>query len=125
MGYESRVYIVKKSGLYSRADDGSRKCWAEKISMFNMCKAGDFPSVFKKETTCYIYDDGGDAQVLKDCYDKPLTEASVDDVIQWLETEGEKEDYWRFTVLLETLMAIKKSYNGRSIENIAVLHYGY
>lgn len=47
MGYESRIYVVRKSTL---SLDGDGKCWGEVVAMFNACKFPGLPEVFKQKT---------------------------------------------------------------------------
>lgn len=123
MGYESRLYIVEKfdTMIY---DDGKR--FARVISMFDMCKFPALSNVmrYKPETDCYFYADDGNTRVLEDCYGKPLTEATIESVIDVLEKEIENgECYWRIYPLLSALHTM---IDCNFINNdIVVLHYGY
>ena len=120
MGYESKIYIVRKAGVIK---DKNGCIYSQVIAMFNMCK---FPALSKalkdKPETCYyFYADDGNTEVLEDCYGKPLTEATVKYVIDLLEKEIEKgEDYWRIYPLLAALKQIEKY--DMCLNNIVVLH---
>lgn len=123
MGYESRLYIVRKFDTCSY-DDG--KCYAQVIAMFDMCKFYELSDVLRHKpvTDCYIYADDHNTRVLEDRYDEPLTEATVESVIELLENIVAKgEEYWRIFPLLSALKSIKEQTN--NWDKIVVLHYGY
>lgn len=123
MGYESRLYIVEKFDTMIYDD---KKRFARVISMFDMCKFPALANMFryKPNTDCYIYADDGNTRVLKDCYGKPLTESTIESVIELLENEiANGENYWRIFPLLSTLKIMKER---RLInDDIVILHYGY
>lgn len=124
MGYESRIYIVEKFDDVMIYDDG--KCFAQIISMFNMCKIPTLSNVlrYKPVTNCYIYADDGSTRILEDCYGEPLKESTIKSVIDALEKAIENgECYWRIYPLLSTLQTIEECGLGNS--SIVVLHYGY
>ena len=122
MGYESRIFVVdKKEHLFDED-----KCWGEIIAMFNMCKYSPVANFMREqpETDCYIYADDGNTKILEDEYDKPLTEASLSDVINILEKELQNGDEYRRT---RPLLGMLKSLNEEALKfkNLRVLHYGY
>ena len=119
MRYESKIYVVRKS-KFSLDDDG--KCWGEVVAMFNACKFPGLPEVFKQKTDCFIYADDGNTSITKDEYGKPLTEAPLSDVINFLENEiKEGETYRRINPLLGLL----KSFDESQWRDLVCLHYGY
>lgn len=120
MGYESKIYVVKKSNSF----DENGKYWASKIAELDMSNSGDFRNIFKKETDCYIYADDGNTPIFEDKYGEQLKEATVDDVVKWLDDIiSDGEDYRRFKVALSLLKSFQTDqWEG---ENIVVLHYGY
>ena len=123
MGYESRIYIVRKT---SSKDDDLGKNWAEKIAVFNMSKYPRLADLMRRKpaTDCYIYADDGDTHIIEDCYGEPLTEASCSDVISVLEKDvANGEDYRRIFPLLATLKAFEE--HKKQWGEITVLHYGY
>lgn len=124
MGYESKLYIVEKSTV--KNNDGM--AYARVIAMFDMCKFSVLSHMLRDEpkATCYFYADDGDTEVLEDKYGCPLTETTVRNVINVLETTvANGEDYRRIFPLLSTLKVIdEQQKNGRWGE-IVVLHYGY
>lgn len=116
MGYESRIYVVRKSDL---CPDYDGKRWAEIIAMFNAC---DFPGLhFEKKTDCYIIADDGNTIISKDEYGDELTEAPLSDVINFLENEiKEGETYRR----IKPLLSLLKGFDMEQWDNLVCLHYG-
>lgn len=119
MGYESKLYVVDKRGSLK----GEGKKWGEVIASFNMCKFGAFNDIFSKETDCYIYADDGNTEITEDKYGDTLTEASIKEVIEYLENyKTTQERYRRVEPLLGLLKGFETSEWGNSL---IVLHYGY
>lgn len=119
MGYESKLYIVTKY----KPLRGEQKAFARVHAVFNMGKVYALSDVLrdKPATDCYIYADDGDTQIIEDMYGKPLTEATIGDVIRLVEKAMASEDWWKYSVLLATLKELARY----SISNMVVLHYGY
>lgn len=125
MGYESRIYVVKKSTILDTFYNGSKKRYAELIASVNMCKCIGLLDIFKNETDCFIYADDGNTQIIEDSYDDPLKETDVKTVVDWLNAEiAHGNDYRRLPVLLGVLkpFADKEVWDDGGI---VVLHYGY
>lgn len=124
MGYESKLYIVKKS-RFSWEDDGKK--YATVIAMIDMCKVYELSGILrnKPETDCYIYSDDGNTQIVEDRYGKPLTETPIYEALQIVKDVIAKTpwEYWRYNVLLATLQSIY-DFVGKD-EDFVVLHYGY
>jgi len=118
MGYESRLYVVNKRGSFT----GETKQWAEVVAVFNMCKFGAFNDIFKKETDCYIYADDGNTEITKDRYGAVLTEASLEEVIEYLENYKVTKEHYR---RVEPVLMLLKSFNPSEWDDLVVLHYGY
>lgn len=119
MGYESKIYVVSKSGI----SFGEEKEYAEVIAVFYASKYIELAAVFKKVTDCYIYADDGDTMILEDRYGDELKEAPLSDVISFLEGELERgETYRRIKPLLALLKSFDTSVWGK---NLVCLHYGY
>ena len=119
MGYESKIYVVSKSGI----SFGEEKQYAEVIAVFYASKYIELADVFKKVTDCYIYADDGNSMILWDCYGDELKEAPIGDVIRFLESELERgETYSRIKPLLALLKAFDGSAWGKKL---VCLHYGY
>ena len=124
MGYESKLFIVhKKQGFM-----GPKPFWGDIVAEFNLAVCSSVADTFreKPETDCYIYADDGNTLIQTDKYDKPLTEASIDDVIEVLakkELSQEGRPYRRIEPLYAMLKSFKE--NSDQWDNLAVLHYGY
>jgi hypothetical protein len=131
MGYESKLFIVDKKHNCYRKDDG--KVWGELIASYDMCVFPPFNDVFVQPTNCYIYlDNGGnkensEQEVKEDKYGKPLTEASLKDVISCLENLNEEDrKYRRVAPLLALLRSFQQELDeGNPWEELTVLHYGH
>lgn len=125
MGYESRLYIVRKT-FFSKEDN---KHYGEVIAMFDMCKFYELSDVLcrQPETDCYIYSDDGNTKILEDCYGDKLREASVLKVIITLRKAIKNGvEYWRIYPLLAALEEIyKEQQKGMLGGDIVVLHFGY
>ena len=122
MGYESRIYVVDKKDHFLDEE----KCWGEIIAMFNMCNYSPVADFMREQpaTDCYIFADDGITHILEDRYDKPLTEASLSDVITILEKELKNGDEYRRTrPLLDMLRSLNDE--AHKFKNLRLLHYGY
>ena len=124
MGYESRLFVVEKKPGF----DEKKPFWGEVIAIFDLRVCTPISSVLrnKPETDCYIYSDDGNTQILEDRYGKPLTEASLDDVIKLLE-EKELNQEGLIYRRIEPLYAMLKSFkeNEHQWRELKVLHFGY
>ena len=118
MGYESRIYVVNKTSL---AENDGKK-YAQLIARFDMSKMGGFDDLFKKETDCYVFADDGNTKIETDAYGDRLKEASVEDVIEYLDTFEKTQDYYR---RIHPLLGCLQSFNPSDWEGLVVLHYGY
>ena len=120
MGYESRIYIVRKTAIKNE----SNMLWGEVLAVFDLSKCYPLSDVLrnKPKTNCFIYADDGNTEIIYDRYGRPLTEAMVDDTIQVLKKIVAKGDfYWRYRPLLGALEPLAEA----NYDDIVVLHYGY
>ena len=120
MGYESKIYIVRKGNFLG--DNG--KCFAEKIAEFNLCKVYGISNILRRKpkTDCYIYMDDGDTEILEDCYGDELTECKPDELVKYIEKDIEENGtYWRYNLILATLRELVTLNDSQ----ICCLHYGY
>jgi hypothetical protein len=124
MGYESKIYIVRKSGYFRRDEE---KQWAEDLAIIDMSKCYELSSILCKKpaTDCFIYSDDGNTRIEEDRYGSPLTETPLHEALQIVEDVIAKTpyDYWMYSVLRSTLQSIY-DFVGDD-ENFVVLHYGY
>lgn len=123
MGYESRIYVVNKTGSASEVN-GKQMIWCEKIAMFNLCKVPIVSGQMRKygATDGYIYADDGNAKITEDEYGEPLKEIPIQDAIRILEYAQSTEDYYR---RYNPCIQLLKSFNTADWQNLVVLHYGY
>lgn len=117
MGYESRLYIVKKCSQIN---------YAEKIAIFDCSCMGynnGWKELFNKPFDCTLYLEDGDTEVEKDCYGEELKCADFSAVIEWLEKEVKKSDYRR----LKPLLGLLKSFDLSQWTDgeMLIVHYGY
>jgi len=118
MGYESKIYIVRKSEYFD---------WNEVIATFDLCKMGfemyngrTFRSLFTLPLGGDMYGDDGNTPITEDCYGDEVQGAEVADVLKWIKKFNKKNDYWRaevFESLLESLASHE--------DNLYCYHYGY
>ena len=124
MGYESKIYIVRKSD-YRRPHE--EKVWAEEIAIIDMCKCYILSGILRNKpaTDCYIYADDGNTRIEEDRYGSPLTETPLHEALQIVQDVIAKTpyDYWRYNVLLATLQSVY-DFVGDD-DSFVVLHYGY
>lgn len=124
MSYCSKLYIVEKTNVIE--DDETR--YARVITMFDMGQILEVSDVLRKqkETDCFIYADDGETMILDDCYGQPLTESTVDEVIDILQSDqGLCHEYRRAYAVLAALGIYHYQELNGLWHNLAVLHYGY
>lgn len=112
MGYESRLYILDKK---------KQVCFEEVIASFNLSCVENptFYQLFSTPISSNICVNG--EIVTTDSYNDPIKWARIDEVVNWLETEGRKMDYRR----IEPLIALLKGFNPDEWDELRVAHYGY
>lgn len=120
MGYESRLYVVRKTGSFGY---NTNLRYAQKIAVFNLCKVPTVSEKMRKykSTDAFVYADDGNTEITEDCYGEPLREIPLADAITILENAAERDTYWRYRPCIALLKAIEESRTG----DIVVLHYGY
>lgn len=121
MGYESRLYVVRKTGYFGY---NTNLRYAQKIAVFNLCKVPTVSEKMRKykSTDAFVYADDGNTEITEDCYGEPLREIPLADAIKILEYAEQTEDYyWRYRPCIAFLKAIKECKQC----DIVVLHYGY
>ena len=122
MGYESKLYIVDKSSL----EDANGMKYAQVVATFDMCVCPTINVLQDNpETDCYFYEKN--ERVLEDRYGKLLTEATIEEVINLLETDvNDGENYRRLFPLLSALKTFKEQKDkGIWDDDLVILHYGY
>ena len=121
MGYESKFYIVEKGSFLCSCG----KLHAEVIAMFDMCKCYALSDPFRRfpETDCCIYADDGDTEIVKDMYEDPLTETSIETTLRLVERAMEADSYRRYAPF-EALLTLQAQEKEGKWGKLAVLHYG-
>ena len=127
MGYESRLYIVSKGLIQHKA---TGLYWAEKIAEFNLCCVDNFVlkdiEKYGKDTTCYFDSDDDFEPIIKDLYNDPITEISLNDMIGILKNAVNNSDYRRYQPCLAMLESFARGVlYGQWGDGLVVLHYGY
>lgn len=119
MGYESRLYVVKKTTL--PGENNLR--FAQKIAVFDLCKVPAVSDKMRayKNTDAFIYADDGNTEITEDRYGDVLKEVPLADAIKILEYAAAKDDYWRYRPCIALLKSMQEYGQG----DIVVLHYGY
>ena len=120
MGYESKIFVVRKGGL--QGDHG--KNYAQEIARFDLCKVYGVSNYLRNapKTDCYIYADDGNTEIIVDRYGEELTECTPEKLIDLIEKDIEKGgEYWRYNLILATLRELEKL---KDLQ-IYCLHYGY
>lgn len=117
MGYESRLYIVKKCDAINYAEVIAR------YDCSNMGYDNGWRELFNKPFDCKMYMEDGNTLIEEDCYGDKLQSADFPTVIEWLEKEVEKRDYRRLKPLLSLLKGFDLS-QCRDGE-MEIVHYGY
>lgn len=122
MGYESRIYIVKKHALIPNDAE-----WDEVIATFDLCKMGydlidgvSFRGLFKAPVGC-MYGDDGNTEIIEDCYGDDVEGAPIRVVIHWLYKWLKTNDYGRAKVFYSLLKSMAKEIGG----DLWCYHYGY
>lgn len=121
MGYESRIYIVRKTEVH--AESIGMK-WGDTLACFDLGKVYRLSNLLREKpnTGYYVYADNGNDQIIEDQYGKPLTEVSIPEAIQAIEAaiaDGEE------SLGLPPLLAALKAFDEKWYRHLAVLHYGY
>lgn len=130
MGYESRIYIVKKC---NRVDQVYDKRYAEILMRIDLGKVTvETEKLLKKRnvTDCFIYKDDGNTVVLEDECGDPLREMSLSQLYIILHTEMRRrgKDYAGYPIMDAlvngALPRLIKKY-GYNSDKVVCLHYGY
>lgn len=122
MGYESRIYVVNVCKTESLITGENIFTYADIVAVVNMSKmSSEFHKLFLDKIDYTIFAEDGDKDTNKDRYGDIIKSADIQDVIEWLESEIERDDYRR----LKPLLGLLKGFNREEWENLKVLHYGY
>lgn len=127
MGYESRIYIVRKG---RSVDPDIHKRFSEVLAVFNLGKVSpELEDWYRcwRETDCYIYADDDNTEILEDCYGDPLREIDMMDLKRELRNEMRRYYYCRndsVEMLACYVLPMLISKYGTKHDRIVCLHYG-
>lgn len=116
MSYESQIYIVKPHR------EGLSMDFAEKVAMFRLGYVDGMYEFARKypESSCYILDDGCDAEIIFDKYGELLREIPIRELIFELDRRNRENKRWD----ISTAIAALAHYSDTPCKLVA-LHYGY
>ena len=133
MGYESKLYICKRSKLGTIVAN-------EVLAAMNMSKMdGDFVRLFDENLDGYFFGMDGDMSrfdqqgdedepMLVDNYGEEMKYTSLDRVLGWCDEYMDNTDefpYWRIAVLQEMLASFDIHFKRLYSEQLIVVHYGH
>lgn len=123
MGYESKLFVVKKHSNISQNIDGKEMIWGQVIATIDFGKYYQMSDRmrYEKETNCYIYAVGCDERIVDDCYGEPLKEMSLDRTIDILKEAREEYPYY----MVDIALGLLKEFRFSPLDDVVVLHYGY
>lgn len=128
MGYESTIFVVRKSQL--KMDNNL--LYANRLAAFELGKLNtDIVSELKSYpyTDCFIYGVDGNTEIIKDRYDEQLREVSLPTMVEIIEKA--KSDGTATTNLvcmkayIESLLLYQKKYNISNDGSLVCLHFGH
>lgn len=124
MGYESKLFVVKKCSYLTQNIDGEEMVWGDVIATFDLKKAYEVSDKMRRfpSTNCYIYTVGADVPIVDDAYGNKLTEMSLEEACTILKQAWRQEDYQRYEVCY---MMLKAFADNDCFDDVVVLHYGY
>ena len=133
MGYDSRLYIIRKTSIPSFGDDNFQ--YAETVVIYEMHVFPPFQKLFGKSCPATKYapfapGDGNHAVTI-DSYGNTLKERSLTEVIDclndYIKRQQNRELYARVKPLLALLQEFEKIHDDdiESYYQLAVLHYGH
>lgn len=124
MGYESRLYIMRRAEIV--ASNGDIRIWGDPFAEFDLFKMGYeynagkwFREIFETDIDFDLWVDGKHTR--EDCYGDTCQYADIDTVIDWLELSEVVKEYWRAEILLRFLKTLKEAGH----DDLIVVHYGY
>ena len=120
MGYECKIFIVDVTRW--KPENQSEQVYAEIIATMKMCRMDySFYKLFTEEIDYEIYAEDGNHTTSRDRYGDKIKSAKIDKVIEWLESEIERDNYRR----LKPFLGLLKGFNPDMWNDLQILHYGY
>ena len=129
MGYESRIYIVRKTDTIGWRNPGMR--FAEVLMTFNLGRISvDLERWLHKQrpTDCFIYADDGNTEIIDDRCGDPLREIDLIALRQALLLEIERRPDThteQLFILARCVLHQLMIYHGYTSDEVVCLHYGY
>lgn len=127
MSYESKIYICHKSP-YKDEILNPGKYWAQIVAMMDVCAYESVSSILREKPVAesFFFSDDGSTMVETDKYDKPLTECSLEELLEILQEEIDKGENYRRLFPLHAMVKIFAEQNESMwAGRLTVLHYGY
>ena len=128
MGYESTIFVVRKSQL--KMDNNL--FYANRLAAFELGKLHtDIVSELKSYpyTDCFIYSVDGNTEIIEDRYDEQLREISLPIMLEIIE-KAEKNGVATTNLMcmksyVESLLLYQKKYNLGNDSGLVSLHFGH
>lgn len=127
MSYESKIYICHKAS-YEDTVIRPGKYWAQIVAMMDLCAYEPVATALRQKptTNAYFYADDGDTIVETDKYGQPLTECSLEELLEILQEEIDKGDNYRRLFPLHAMVkAFAEQNESMWCGRLTVLHYGH
>ena len=118
---KSKFILVHKNKVEDKKIGTRSLFWYDPFYKTLLTFDGIALSFFVKKET-YIYTDDGNTEIFKDRYNKPLTEASITTIIEYLENYKNSKEYYR---RINPLLGLLKGFDCSGWNNLTVLHYGH
>lgn len=120
MSYESQIYIVKPHRGQKPGDCGLD--YSEKVAMFRLGYVDGMYEFVQNypESSCFIFGDDGNTEIIWDKYGEPLREIPIRELIFELDRLYSESKRWDIFAAISALV----HYSDTPCELVA-LHYGY
>lgn len=132
MGYESKLFVVKKGWLEDEFN-GKTYRWGERIASIDLSCAPLVAHRFGNAKESNVFWTEGEVDVIEDMYGTPFKELPIDKAIEVLEdaneeylAEGNALPYRRYTPAIALLKAFKAGQDaGQWDDDLVVIHFGH
>lgn len=121
MGYESKIFVVRKTSIIEEEE----RRYATILATFKLGKVCAFSNLFreKEATNCNVYEGDNDKPYLEDRYGEPLKEATLQETIEMIEKARDIDDVCAQWLL--PLKAYLKELEYIYFDELTILHFGY
>jgi len=115
MGYELILSVGKANKPFRKSNGEEEKKWFQVMATVDLCKPGYDSEVYKlttitdksKEVYLYAPMGNGDTEVETDRYDSALHVISINDMLEALRKDSERDTYRRFKWAIAMLESMK------------------